>query len=375
MIYPFNIGGVELRNYELAKRLVKKHEVHMYGVKLWKGPNVIKKDGIIIHGICKYKNLYTFSGKRRIREPLIFSIALFKELIKEKFDIIDASSFVYFHCFPAKLISLIKKTPIVFTWHQYWGNYWYEYLGIFKGIIGKTIEKLSLYLTNNNLAVSKTTREDLIKNGIKRKNIKLSYNGIDIKEIKKTKKDKIEHDLIYVGRLSHQKNIGLLLESIPKIKKEFPEIKVAIIGDGPDKNNLINKANLLKIKKNVDFLGFIENKNKIYSLIKSSKIFVLPSILEGFGIVVIEAHGCGIPTVIIDSKWNASKELIDKNGLISKNNPLELSKTIKRLLKNKNLRKKLGKRAVKTAKKFDWDRITKELEKYYEKTIAKYNKS
>ena len=375
MIYPFNIGGVELRNYELAKRLAKKHEVHIYGVKLWKGPNVIKKDGIIIHGICKYKNLYTFSGKRRIREPLIFSIALFKELIKEKFDIIDASSFVYFHCFPAKLISLIKKTPIVFTWHQYWGNYWYEYLGIFKGIIGKTIEKLSLYLTNNNLAVSKTTREDLIKNGIKRKNIKLSYNGIDIKEIKKTKKDKIEHDLIYVGRLSHQKNIGLLLESIPKIKKEFPEIKVAIIGDGPDKNNLINKANLLKIKKNVDFLGFIENKNKIYSLMKSSKIFVLPSILEGFGIVVIEAHGCRIPTVIIDSKWNASKELIEKNGLISKNNPLELSKTIKRLLKNKNLRKKLGKRAVKTAKKFDWDRITKELEKYYEKTIAKYNKS
>lgn len=46
MIYPFNIGGAEIRNYEIAKRLARHHEVHLFGVKLWDGPDVIRRDGL-----------------------------------------------------------------------------------------------------------------------------------------------------------------------------------------------------------------------------------------------------------------------------------------------------------------------------------------
>ncbi|MBA3064686.1 glycosyltransferase family 4 protein [Candidatus Woesearchaeota archaeon] len=67
MIYPYTIGGAEVRNYSLAKRLIEQgHEVHLYGVNLWKGPTIIKKEGIFIHGICRYTKKYNFKGNRSI---------------------------------------------------------------------------------------------------------------------------------------------------------------------------------------------------------------------------------------------------------------------------------------------------------------------
>ena len=65
MLYPFNIGGAEIRNYEIAKILAKKHDVHLIGIKLWKGKQIIKKNRITYHGVCNYKNMYNFSGKRK----------------------------------------------------------------------------------------------------------------------------------------------------------------------------------------------------------------------------------------------------------------------------------------------------------------------
>jgi len=54
MIYPFNVGGAEIRNWEIAIRLAKNNEVHLFGFQLWDGPSVIKRDGVTIHGVCKY---------------------------------------------------------------------------------------------------------------------------------------------------------------------------------------------------------------------------------------------------------------------------------------------------------------------------------
>jgi len=62
MIYPFNVGGGEARNYLLAKELIKRgHEVHFFGEKLWKGKNTIVYDGIVMHGVYKSKKIYKTS--------------------------------------------------------------------------------------------------------------------------------------------------------------------------------------------------------------------------------------------------------------------------------------------------------------------------
>lgn len=370
MIYPFNIGGAEIRNYEIAKRLAKKHEVHIYGVKLWKGKEVIKKDGIILHGICRYANLHNFKGKRTIWEPIWFALNLFPELLKERFDIIDTSNFVYFHCFSAKAASILTRTPLVITWHQYWGDYWYEYLGKIKGSIGRLIENLTLRLSKFNVAVSETTRNELIAHGVNDNEVLVNYNGINIEEVSQIKRGSTNYDIITVARLNHQKNIALLLSSLALLIKDLPKIKLAIIGDGPDREVLIRMTKSMNLEKNVSFLGFFKDKSDVYKTMKSSKLFVLPSILEGFGMVIIEANACGIPAMVVNSKWNASLELVKDERLIAENNAQSLALKMKQLLNNPHEIKSLGLEARNRAEKFDWGNIVKSLEEHYEK-IAK----
>ncbi|MGV8152512.1 MAG: glycosyltransferase family 4 protein [Candidatus Nanoarchaeia archaeon] len=373
MIYPFSIGGAEIRNYEISKIFLKNgHEVHLYGIKSWKGPKVIKKEGLILHGICKYGGLYNQKGERKIIRQIEFAWALLPELLKNNFDIIDTSSLGYFHCFTTALACKIKKIPLIITWHQYFSDYWYLYLGKTKGNIGKIIENLTLRLTKNNLAVSKTTKKEMLKN--KAKEVFLNYNGVNLKEIKKINKENNLYDVIFAGRLINQKNVSLLLEATKLLKKDFKNIKVAIIGEGPDKKRLIELSKELKIEENIDFLGFLKNKKEVYRIMKKSKVFVLPSLLEGFGIVVIEANACGLPCIVVNEKWNASKELIKNNynGFIVENIPENLYEKIKSLLNNRDLLKKMSRNSIKFSENFDWDNIAKDLQGYYLKKIKKF---
>ena len=314
-IYPFTLGGSEIRNHEVAKRLVKKgHKVHIYGAKLWKGKNTIKIDNIAIHGVCKYKRLYTQKGKRNPLDQLKLSIMTFLELQKQDFDVIDNLSFVFLNCYATKLASLTKKTSLVFTWQQYFGDYLTGYFGKTLGTTAMILEKLSTKLTKNHIAVSKFVKKELLREGgwdkskkTSSKDIQIIYNGTDVKTINKIPKQKTKYDIIFVGRLNYQKNLPLLIKSIAELKKydkSFKNIKVAILGDGEKKQELKDLIKKLNLEKNFIFLGKTKNKQKIYKELKSAKIFTLPSILEGFPLTIIEANAAGLPVITTKTKHN-----------------------------------------------------------------------
>ena len=88
-IYPYVKGGAEKRIYELSRRLAKRHEIHLFGMRYWKGNKIIKKDDVYLHGVCKDITLYNEIGYRSLFQPFYFSFFLFKELIKYDFDIIQ----------------------------------------------------------------------------------------------------------------------------------------------------------------------------------------------------------------------------------------------------------------------------------------------
>src|SRR5574341_652568 len=169
-VYPWVKGGGEKRIYELGKRLAEKgNEVHVFGIKWWEGADVIKYDGMVLHGVCGAMELYV-NGRRSISEAIIFAIKLIPYLMKQKFDEIDISAFPYFSCFSVKLISIFKRTPMVITWHEVWGDYWYEYLGV-NGLFGKTIEKITARLPERHIAVSGHTKKELASLGVKEERI------------------------------------------------------------------------------------------------------------------------------------------------------------------------------------------------------------
>jgi glycosyltransferase involved in cell wall biosynthesis len=334
-IYPF-IGGAEKRFYEIAKRLSKKgHQMHLYGMKFWEGDKVIKRQDIYYHGICKPKSLYEKNGKRSIKEAIYFGLNCLK-LIKEDFDIIDCSNFPYFSLFACKLISIIKRKPLYATWLEVWGkNYWYEYIG-WKGYLGYIIEKLAVLMPVKIISISEHTTYKLKNELNSKKLIYTVQNGIEFDLIRKIKPAKEKSDIIFVGRLVSYKNIDILIKSVKLVKEKNPEIKSLIIGDGPEKKTLETLTQKLNLEKNIKFLDFLENQNDVYALMKSSKVFILPSTREGFGIVVIEANACGIPVIMIDHKDNAARDLIEegRNGFICQFNEEEVSKKILSILEN-----------------------------------------
>jgi glycosyltransferase involved in cell wall biosynthesis len=385
-IYPWVKGGAEMRNYELGKRLsARGHEIHIFGVKWWEGEDTIVYENITLHGVCKARNLYV-NGRRSITEALVFALKLFPALWREKFDLIDVSVFPYFSCFAVKAVSLLRRTPAVFTWHEVWNDYWYEYMGK-AGFLGKAIEKAVSKISGRNIAVSDWTKKRLESLGIPEENITIIPNGIDLKMISQIEPEgcliyvdsrtsqgferKI-YDVVFAGRLIKEKNVDVLLKAVAILKTDFPDIRCCIVGNGPEKAALLKLAKKLAICENVEFAGFQEYEALI-GKIKVSKTLVLPSSREGFGMVVIEAFACGVPVVTVREKYNAAQELIDdgKDGYIVELGDKNIAKGIEKIIKGEDYYKRLMNMSLRKAEEYDWNEIVEKICLMYEDCIEK----
>lgn len=365
-IYPYNKGGKEKRMYEISTRLAKRgHNVHVYCMKWWKEKETQRiENGVHLHAISRYYPLY--SGKRRsIKEAVMFAFACFK-LIREDFDVVDVDHIPYFVLFSTKVVCILKRTKLIASWHEVWGReYWKEYLGGL-GNIAYVIEKLSVLMPDRIISVSEHTTNKLKNDLLSKKDIITISNGVDFEKIKKIHASSEKSDVIFAGRLFSHKNVDMLIKSIAALNENRPDIKCLIIGDGSEEKNLEALTQKLNLEKNIKFFGFLENHDDVYALMKSSKVFVLPSTREGFGIVVIEANACGIPVITINHKDNAARDLIEegKNGFVCQLNEEEIAKRIIRILEN-NSGRNMKEACKDLAKKYDWGKIVDEIEKIY----------
>ena len=364
-VYPFITGGAEKRVYELARRLVKRgHEVHWYGIGWWwpeSGKKDIEMEGIHLHGVCKPMDLY--NGERRsVGEAVYFAVLLLPKLGRAKFDVIDCQGFPFFSCFTAKISSSLGRSPLIITLHEVWNNYWYEYLGK-AGFFGKLVEKIMVNLTDKIITVSKKTKTDLMAVKSSEKSVVIP-NGIDFNYINKINPSDEKSDIIFAGRLIKEKNVDILIKTIAIVKERIPDIKCFIIGDGPERAKLERLVQELDIDNNVSFKGFMKNYNDLISYMKASKVFVLPSTREGFGIVVIEANACGLPVVVVNHKMNAASDLIinNKNGIISDFSKEDIAENIISMIDKKKI---MQNDCTQNSMKYDWDKIVDSLEEFY----------
>ncbi|MGB9979500.1 glycosyltransferase family 4 protein [Methanobacterium sp.] len=366
-VYPFITGGAEKRVYELARRLVQRgHDVHWYGIGWWwpeDGQKDIEMDGIHLHGVCKPMDLY--NGERRsVSEAVYFAARLLPKIGTEKFDVIDCQGFPFFSCFTAKINSLFGGSPLIITLHEVWNDYWYEYLGK-AGFFGKLVEKLMVNLTSRIITVSRKTKTDLKAMKSSEKSVVIP-NGIDFNYMSKINPANEKSDIIFAGRLIKEKNVEILIKAIPNVREKIPDIKCCIIGDGPERAKLEKLVQELDIQNNVEFKGFMKDYDDLISYMKSSKVFVLPSTREGFGIVVIEANACGLPVVVVNHKMNAASDLIinNKNGIISDFSKEDIAENIINMI---NKKKKMQDDCIQTSKEYDWNKIVDTLEKFYKR--------
>jgi glycosyltransferase involved in cell wall biosynthesis len=365
VIYPYVKGGVEKRIWELAIRLsARGHNVHIVGMKYWDGPDSVEKDGVTLHGICPSQTLYA-DGRRTIGEAIYFSARLIPFLMREDFDIIDCQQFPYFPCFPVKFASVLKKKPLIVTWHEVWDNYWYEYLGL-KGAFGKTTERLVAGLTPNMISVSGITAKKLRHLGV-RNEVLIIPNGIDLKQLKSVSPGTVPSDLIFAGRLIKEKHVDELVRAFAVILSEWPDCTLLILGNGPEWETIRSLVRDLAIEDRVLFKPFLDSHDEVISLMKSSHVCVIPSTREGFGIAALEALACGLPVVTVDHPANAICELITENtGFLCSLSAEALATAIRAALSRYPAMKTA---CGSSAEAYDWDLIVDRVEDYYQSLI------
>ncbi|HLG25837.1 MAG TPA: glycosyltransferase [Candidatus Gracilibacteria bacterium] len=248
--------------------------------------------------------------------------------------------------------------------------------------IKNMLKKKGLKKTDCTIAVSDANRELLLKlYPDLESRIVTIHNGIDLEHFEKQllhfssqKKAKIRSDLmkaahndfviVSVAALHPRKGLKHVIEAFAEIKKEAPQTKLVIVGEGPQRKELTECIKKLGVSHEVMLLGKQEN---IPEILKSSDLFVLPSVKEAFGIAVLEAMAAQLP--IIASGVGGIPEIIKNNRsglLVEPGNTEALKTAIQELMKNQPLSQKLAFVAHHEVKNFDVKTMARRTEAIYD---------
>jgi len=299
-------------------------------------------------------------------------------LKKEKPDIVHAHAPVLLGL-QGLIAAKRRDIPAVVTYHTHFPDYVPHLLNgklpkPFAEISGHTVKQLINHVFKMADAVTAPTRElvnELSSYGLS--NAVYLPNGVELKRFRKDRKKAaafrkrfgISGDkkvILYLGRISFEKRIDVLLEAFKMIEK--PDRVLVIAGKGPYLDELKELAEGLELS-NVIFTGYLKDISPAYA---TADIFASASDTETFGLTFVEAMHTGLPAVGV--RRLGAKEIIrnGKNGILVKPGDTgAFARAMEKLLKNSAMRKRMGKEALRDSEKYS-------LEESVDKTIKLYRK-
>ncbi len=300
--------------------------------------------------------------------------AVVRLLRKERFDVIHAHWLI-----PQGFIAVLglmlsrRRIPLLCTSH---GSDIYALRGVFLERIKRWIMDQSQALT----VVSHAMKNKVVGMGVTPDKVKVISMGVDLKSLFTPghQLTRSVRELLFVGRLVPGKGIEVLFKAMPIIIDKKPDIRLLLAGAGPLEGELRRWAKENQISNHVNFLGMVK-QSLLPDLYRRAALAVFPFEMtksgaqEGFGLVVVEAMGCGCPVIAGDLP--ALHDIIahEESGLISPpGNVQVLAESIMRLLDDSDLRFRLADEGRKrVVEKFDWEIIADKYRRIYDKHIKR----
>jgi sugar transferase (PEP-CTERM/EpsH1 system associated) len=248
-----------------------------------------------------------------------------------------------------------------------------------KKYIRRLAERLVYRKVYRVIAVSEMVRRELIEDiGLPEDKIVLIRNGITIPaKHSNTAMTRAslgitpdEIVLIAVGRLAEIKNYRLLLDAYANARKSVPSLTLVLVGDGPERAVLEEKAQILGIKENVHFLG---SRSDVGELLSASDIFALSSRYEGISLALLEAMAASLPAVVTRVGGNTEVITDGHNGYtVESDNVNEFAQAIVHLANDQSERRRMGEAARKRVEMvFDLKKSVQGYEELYVSSLIK----
>lgn len=379
-------GGVERRIIETAKRLTKQINTTVYsGTKAgFKTPTSINRINFI--PAFSTNRLYPIDNwlfnKTIARHT--------KDIIADVYESHTVSGYQFIKI----LRNQKRKEPFIQTIHGVLADEYLQaaktrYLSLQAKIANlvmwrlSKLEKQAAKKANLIITISNYTKNKIIElYSIKKEKIRIVPNGVDLQKFKPLDNQiKIKNQfgvknrpcLLFVGRLIPRKGLSFLVQAAKQIIKKENQTIFLIVGEGPQKNQLISDLKRNRLLKNFIFLGDVKEKN-LPLIYNCADIFVFPSIQEAQGIALLEAQATSKPVVSFNTGGISETVLDQETGILIDPDSNKLAITILKLLKNKELREKMGKKGREfVSENFTWNKCSKTLLEIYKEVVSKSN--
>lgn len=222
------------------------------------------------------------------------------------------------------------------------------------------------------VAVSESTRADLVARGLRQERIEVIPNGVDSSALTPSSRGERypEPTLLYLGRLKRYKRVDLVVQAVALLRDRGRRVRLLVGGKGDHRPALETLVQQLELGDRVHFLGFVSESEKL-ELMQRSWVHVLTSPREGWGIANLEAAACGTPTVASDSPGLRDSVLPGRTGLLVPHGDVSaLADALDRIVQDTEVRERLGRGAREWALTLSWDRVADRWEETLRRAAA-----
>lgn len=218
------------------------------------------------------------------------------------------------------------------------------------------------YRRSRLVAISDSTRDDLVARGVPRERIEVQLPGIRRPEARALPIAEREPLLVYVGRLEAYKRVDLLLEVLARLAPGRPALRLAVIGRGAAREALEQRARELGVAERVVFTGFVPDAERDAWLARA-RVCLCPSAKEGFGLTVVEANALGTPNVASDAPGLRDSVRPGETGfLVAEGDVAGFAEATERLLGDDGLARRMSEAALAWSRRFDWESAADAME-------------
>jgi glycosyltransferase involved in cell wall biosynthesis len=346
-------GGAEVLTHEIASRLVKNGDYHITLFSAWfpGSPRSEIVDGIKIvrdGGIYTvYERAKKFYKENKERYDIVIDEINGKPFLTPKFVKLERPILALIHSIASEQFLYELPFPANHLCYHYFEKKW-----------------LSYYRNITTVTVSDSSKRDLEKLGFKR--ISIIPEGLSVTPLPNVPIKEIVPTVVYIGRLKRHKLPHHAILAFMAIKKQLPDTRLWVIGDGYMRRELQEKYD----GHDITFYGRVDSEIKT-RLLSKAHITLVPATREGWGLVVTESNAVGTPVVAYDVPGLRDSVIDGETGiLVRENSPESLASSAVYLLKNCSLLEQLSLTALSYSRQFSWDTTAKMFDTIIKETIA-----